>query len=82
MNTRTKSQKVLTLENCFTDLQNAIQELGTKLGKPGEHELGREPCTAYDAATNGLGRAISVWSAQLPGFREQLSLWLNSHQGD
>jgi hypothetical protein len=47
-----------------------------------QNEAGKEQRDAYDAAVNQLGQALSVWSAKLPGFHEQLGMWIDSHPRD
>jgi hypothetical protein len=42
----------------------------------------REHLNGYDAATNVLGQAISLWRAEQPELVEQFRFWFAAHPGD
>lgn len=82
MTDRCEDQTELTQEfNLAPGLAGAISKW-YKARYAFQHERCRQHQDAYDAATNELGQAFSVWSAQLPEFFPQLRLWLNSHPED
>jgi hypothetical protein len=79
MNDEQSGQGELTLDAFLVPSLDAAVEAWYEARHRFQNEPVRQNQDNYDAAVNELGQALSEWSAQLPGFREQLSLWLDSH---
>ena len=82
MNDKPSEEEELMLDAYLVPSLDAAAQIWFEARQQFRMEPCRQNQNAYEKATSKLGLAFSAWADQLPGFREQLALWLNPHPED
>ncbi len=79
MNDRPSEQDELVLDAYIVPSIDAAAQTWYDARQGFQNEAGKVQRDAYMKGCDELAQALSVWADQLPGFREQLSMWVDSH---
>jgi len=79
MNDKPLEQDELMLDAYLVPSLDAAAQTWCEARHRLQNEAGKQQRDAYMKATDELGQAFSTWAEQLPEFREQLALWVDSH---